>query len=63
MHIDTKEILNYLQIQRDSFERLGSIMPDNQFNKGVLEGLNFVKQFILIMEEREGTAIAKERGE
>ena len=63
MTIDTRELISYLDNQIATFQTLGKLMPKNVFNDGVIQGINLVRQYVLIREEHEGAAIAKERGE
>lgn len=60
MNIETRDLLRFLKTQQDIFNVL-PLMSD--FQKGVIEGLNLVKNFVLVYEEKEGKEIAKAAGE
>ena len=53
MQITTSEILEYIEAQKNTFERLGTLLPGNVFNDGIIEGLNLMKQYITIREENK----------
>jgi hypothetical protein len=62
MNIESQSILNYIDIQTRTFETMG-IALDSDFNKGIIEGLNLVKNWIEITEDREDKEIAKHYGQ
>ena len=60
MTIDTSEISRFISTQLTIFN---SLPCQSDFNRGLIEGLNLVKQYITMYEEHEGKQIAVKRGE
>lgn len=58
MDINTQELLQYVKQQKQVFKMLGETL-NSQFNEGIIEGLNLVKTFVEIYENKEGAAIAE----
>ena len=54
MTLDSQEILNYIKVQKRTFETLPL---KNDFNDGLLEGLNLVKVWIEISIGRENNVL------
>lgn len=49
MLIDSKEVLNYCDVQKRTFEMLAI---GGDFNKGLIEGINLVKTWVEISVKR-----------
>lgn len=63
MNIDTREIASYIAGQKKNFLALQKAMPDNNFNEGIIAGLDLVTTYITIVEDREALDIARENSD
>ncbi len=58
MNIETRELIRYIEQQKQIFKMLGGALY-SEFNDGVIQGLSLVKAFVELYENREGAEIAE----
>ena len=56
MNIDTKEVLDYLSAQKKIFT---NTPLKSDFNEGIVTGLDLIKTFLTLYDERLGDAVAE----
>jgi hypothetical protein len=57
MNIDSREVLNYIKVQKATFEMLKLSGMPNLFNDGLIEGLNLVRVYLEMLEDKEVKSI------